>query len=166
MNSTTPKPARTPHLARLVALVLVFLGGALGTASRQGLALLFPPVESVPYTILAINVLGAFLLGLLLESLAQRGTEQRRHRVWRLLVGTGFMGGFTTYSALAVDTALLLGGNRPLAALAYALGTVVLGFLAAAAGIILAATIRRSNTRHGRPASAESNRSAESERGQ
>lgn len=166
MNSTTPKPVRTPHSARLVPLLLVFIGGALGTASRQGLALLFPPVDSVPYTILAINVLGAFLLGLLLESLAQHSSEQRRHRVWRLLVGTGFMGGFTTYSALAVDTALLLGGNSPLAGLAYALGSVVLGFLAAAAGIILSATIRRSSTRHGRSASGEPDGAADPERGQ
>lgn len=137
-----PGTSRSPHLQwRLLGLVGA--GGAIGTAAREALSLALPPVGGVPLTIFFINVGGAFLLGLLLETLGRRGPEDDRRRALRLFVGTGVLGGFTTYSALATDTALLLGGF-PLPALAYALGTVVLGGLASAAGIGMGALLARS----------------------
>lgn len=60
-----------------------------------------------------------------------------RRRI-RILVGTGFMGGFTTFSALATDTAGLLGEGRIGAGLAYGLATVIIGGLATWAGIVVA----------------------------
>jgi len=93
-------------------------------------------------TILLINVVGAFALGLLLESLVRRGPDAGRRRDLRLLVGTGVLGGFTTYSALAVDTATLLGDALPIA-INYGVGSVVLGAVASWVGITVSAALHR-----------------------
>jgi CrcB protein len=129
---------------------LVALGGVFGTAAREALALALPlripAAGGFPLAILLINVGGAFLLGLLLEALTRRGSDTGRRRTLRLLLGTGFLGGFTTYSALATDTALLLGapvaGPFGLAA-GYALGSVLAGAIATWAGIAVGAVAFR-----------------------
>jgi CrcB protein len=142
---TTPSD-RPLHL-RWRSLGLVALGGTLGTGAREALALTFPAAPgTLPVTIAVINVVGSFALGLLLESLLRRGPDAGRLRDLRLLVGTGVLGGFTTYSALAVDTGLLLGGHGGGTlglGLVYALGSVVLGALAAAGGIALGGALAR-----------------------
>ncbi|TFH57815.1 CrcB family protein [Glutamicibacter arilaitensis] len=120
-------------------LLLVFLGGALRTAARQALGMLFPEASVVPVSIFIANILGAFLLGMLLEALSRRGRDVGRRRSLRLLLGTGFMGGFTTYSALATGTMQLLHSGAMPWALAYPLGTVILGALATWCGIAVGA---------------------------
>jgi CrcB protein len=132
---------RPPHLRwRLVALVA--LGGAIGTAVRALLATAFPAHEGISWTILAINVVGAFCLGLLLDALARRGPDVGRRRAVRLFVGTGVLGGFTTYSTLADDTAHLLDLGRWTAGGGYALLSVVLGIVAVVLGLWVAAVTR------------------------
>ncbi|OIH93352.1 CrcB family protein [Curtobacterium sp. MCBA15_001] len=126
------------HLIGLVAL-----GGAVGTAVRAVLADLAPPVDGLSWTILVINVVGAFCLGLLLESLVRLGPDDGRRRTARLFVGTGVLGGFTTYSTLADDTARLLTDGRWAAGGGYALLSVVLGVAAVVAGLALATRVRR-----------------------
>jgi CrcB protein len=117
-----------------------------GTALREGLALTFAaPPGGFPVAILVINLIGSFALGLLLESLVRRGSDEGRRRAARLLVGTGLIGGFTTYSAFAVDVGLLGSGGGLVIAVAYAASSVALGTLAAGAGIALA------GRRHRRP---------------
>lgn len=126
------------------ALVAVLCGGMLGTAARAGLAAALPASVGGPMGLLVANVVGAFALGLLLEALARRGPESPRQQTLRLLAGTGILGGFTSYSALAVAVAGPAGEPRlDAAALAYGLVTVVLGLLAAALGILLAAAQHR-----------------------
>ncbi|MCW2804792.1 MAG: fluoride exporter [Propionibacteriaceae bacterium] len=117
---------------------LVFIGGAAGTLSRYGLTLLTHDWSGVPVITCGINASGALLLGLLLEVLALGGPDRGRRRLLRLLLGTGFLGGFTTYSALAVDADVLIRDGRVLAASAYALGTLALGLVGAATGMLLA----------------------------
>ena len=136
-ESASPRPL---HL-RWHSLALVFAGGTVGTALRELLAITVPPVAGVAVVIVGINVFGAFLLGLLLETLARRGPDEGRRRQLRLLLGTGVLGGFTTYSALATDTSLLLADDRLGTAMLYALGTVILGALAAWAGIATGAAL-------------------------
>lgn len=136
-----PRPV---HLRRR-CLGLVAVGGMLGTSAREGLSLAFPPVAGVPITTAMINVVGAFLLGLLLESLVRRGADVGRRRVIRLLVGTGVLGGFTTYSALSTDTVLLL-RDDPALGVAYALGTVLIGAFATLAGVLVGAWWHRRRT--------------------
>ncbi|KQS07524.1 hypothetical protein ASG04_15325 [Curtobacterium sp. Leaf183] len=122
---------------------LVALGGAIGTAVRAVLAEAAPAVDGVSWTILGINVVGAFCLGLLLEHLARRGPDEGRRQTVRLFVGTGVLGGFTTYSTLADDTARLLTDGRWGAGSGYALLSVVLGLVAVVGGLALAARTRR-----------------------
>jgi CrcB protein len=137
-----PGPPVAVHL-RPAYLAVVFVGGALGTAGREGLGLVIPSADGVPWAVLTANLVGAFLLGVLLESLVRRGADHGVRRTLRLLLGTGFMGGFTTYSALATDTASLFGAGHGWLATAYGLGTVVVGALATTAGILLAAAAHR-----------------------
>jgi CrcB protein len=143
-----PGPAaggRAAHL-RWRYLGLVAVGGTVGTALRMGLLLVAPDPESFPSTTFGINLAGAFALGLLLEVLARVGPDEGRLRGIRLLVGTGVLGGFTTYSALATATAVL--GVAGLAgwATAYSLGTVVLGAAMSIAGILLGSIVGRRRT--------------------
>ena len=128
MTGVAPRPG--------VELLLVAAGGAVGTALRVLLGAAVPEVDAVPVGILLINLVGAFALGLLVEVLARRGPDAGRRRGVRLLLGTGVLGGFTTYSALAVGTTLLVEGGRPLAGIAYGLGTVLLGALCTMLGIL------------------------------
>lgn len=124
-------------------LGLVAIGGALGTAAREGLTLSVPALGRFPSTVFAINVIGALLLGMLLEALVRRGADQGPRRAVRLLVGTGVMGGFTTYSTLATDTASLLGHGAAALAVAYAVATVLVGACATGLGIAIAAATHR-----------------------
>lgn len=141
-----PAPSRPAHRQwRLIALVA--LGGAAGTGVREGLALLIPVAGAFPTAIFLINLSGAFLLGLLLAGLLRSGPDEGRRRELRLLAGTGFLGGYTTYSSLSVATAQLLTGGHGPVGVGYAFGTVVLGALAAYAGIALAARMPRAGVR-------------------
>jgi CrcB protein len=126
-----PKPA---HLS-WESIGLVALGGMVGTGLRYLITVVTPRWSGVPVATLGINVIGAFLLGVLLELLAERSIDAGWSRRIRLTVGTGGLGGFTTYSALATDTAIL--AAQPGQAVGYALGTVLLGAVASAAGIWL-----------------------------
>ncbi|MBM7412469.1 CrcB protein [Clavibacter michiganensis] len=135
-------PGRPVHL-RWSSLGLVALGGAVGTGIREALALTWPaPAGGIPVTILLINVVGAFVLGALLEALVRRGPDEGRRRAIRLLVGTGVLGGFTTYSSLATDAASLTGSALG-TALAYAGLSLVVGAAASVAGIATGAAIHR-----------------------
>lgn len=136
----------TPALPRPASLGLVFVGGTLGTAGREALGLLIPSSAGVPWAVLIANLAGAFALGVLLEALAHRGADRGRRRILRLLLGTGFLGGFTTYSALASDTAALWGAEAEALGAMYAVGTVFVGAVATLAGILLAAALHRPRT--------------------
>lgn len=115
-----------------VLLGVVFVGGAVGTAIRSLLGDAFAgPSGTWPWSTLAINLTGAFLLGLLLEGLVRSGEDTGGRRLVRLGIGTGVMGGYTTYSTFMVETTDL---PWPMAT-GYVVATVVLGALLAWAGI-------------------------------
>ncbi len=143
----TATPSTPPPHLRWRFLGLVALGGAIGTGVRAALAAALPSVDGISWTILAVNVVGAFCLGLLLETLTHAGPDTGRRRALRLFVGTGVLGGFTTYSTLADDTARLLDVGRWGAGTGYALLSVVLGLVAAAAGAWIAGARRSRGAR-------------------
>lgn len=119
------------------SFLLVVLGGTLGTLSRYGLSKI--PYEGLfPLTTFVVNVVGSFALGALLALVLTRRTE-----TLRLLLGTGFLGGFTTYSALALETDSLLRGDHVALGLAYAVGSVIAGLGAALAGISIGSRAHR-----------------------
>ncbi len=134
-----PRPAhRRPGLVALVAL-----GGAAGSAARHGVQVGVGTVEELPLGTLVVNLLGAFVLGLLLEWLARPGAEQTRRRDLRLLLGTGFLGGFTTYSAFALESERLASGGEPALAITYLLATVAGGFALSVLGVATGRSWRR-----------------------
>lgn len=124
-------------------LGLVAIGGALGSLSRYGVEQLLGTTNGLPVGTLTVNIVGAFALGVLLEWLAVRGSGASHRRADRLLIGTGFLGGFTTYSAFAFETDGLLRDGRAGLAVAYALTTVVVGLLASLAGVVAARAAAR-----------------------
>jgi fluoride exporter len=141
---------RPIHL-RLSYLAAVWLGGTLGTGCRYliGRAMSARPApvarawfDEFPLGTFLINIIGAFVLGVLLERLAHAGADRGRRRLVRLLAGTGFLGGFTTYSALATDTVGLVRDGRLTLAVGYALGTALVGVIAAYGGVLVAARRR------------------------
>lgn len=108
--------------------LLVFLGGGLGAMLRYGAALLVaargtglgPEAAAFPWATLAVNLVGSFLIGVLAGLLAGRETA-------RLVLVTGLLGGFTTFSAFSLDTLTLLGSGRAGFALGYVAASVVGG---------------------------------------
>lgn len=118
-------------------LPLVAAGGFLGTLARFAVARTTPDVAAWPVGTLLVNVVGAFALGLLLERLAG-GVETARRRRIRLLVGTGLLGSFTTYSSFALETERLLVVGAYGTAVAYVAASLVAGLVACAAGVAVA----------------------------
>jgi CrcB protein len=140
-------PSTPPHLT-WTGVALVLGGGTLGTLARYAVGEVVSPWGDVwPSATFCVNVFGAFLLGVLLEALGRRGPDTGVRQRLRLLLGTGLLGAFTTYSALAVETDLLLREGYASVAVAYAAGTVIVGFLASTAGIWAAATHHRASAR-------------------
>jgi CrcB protein len=118
---------------RLVPVVVgIAVGGALGALGRYGLdEWIGRRTGSFPWGILVVNVTGAFLIGLAVETL-----EPRFETGWvRPAVVTGFLGAYTTFSTLSLDTFRLLERGELGQAVANMAGTVVLGMLAVWAGI-------------------------------
>jgi CrcB protein len=111
-------------------ILLVATGGTVGTAARLGLGLAIPDVGGVPVAVFVANVLGALIIGVLAARLP--GSTDLR-----LLLGTGVLGGFTTYSAFMTGS-VELWTDAPLLAFTYAAGSLVLGLGAAALGLRIA----------------------------
>jgi fluoride exporter len=133
-------------------VLAVIAGGTVGALARYGLSSVLPSPGGWPLPTLVINLAGAFFLGILLEALVRRGPDAGRLRIIRLVAGTGFMGAFTTYSTLALETNTLIGAGRATDALVYVAATLLGGAVATVAGIQSAAghhtrmTVRRRDT--------------------
>lgn len=107
----------------MTAVLLVAVGGALGASARYALASWWS--SRFPWAILAANVFGSFILGILLHA-AQRDLM--------LLLGVGFCGALTTFSTFALDTAVLgregrrtAAGVNVLVSAAGSIGALILG---------------------------------------
>lgn len=136
-ESHTIPGLRLVHLpVRPAWLGVILLGGTVGTAARAALESSFAPAPGQwPWTTFWINLAGAFLLGALLEGLAISGRDHGWRRGLRLGLGTGVLGGFTTYSTFAVESFGLIGSASWLVGLGYAVGSVLLGVGAAFVGV-------------------------------
>ncbi|MBT3375968.1 MAG: fluoride efflux transporter CrcB [Lentisphaerae bacterium] len=116
-------------------VLLVGAGGCVGAILRYklgGLVLHQFPNSRFPYGTFAVNVAGCLLIGVV------AGWIEHHHGVGadlRLLVITGLLGGFTTFSAFGLETVYLLRRGLPMLALANAFGSVALGVLAVGIGL-------------------------------
>lgn len=116
-------------------LVFVMVGGAFGSGARYltgraALALLGP---EFPFGTLAVNLIGGALMGVLAGVLARTGAAES----WRLLLGVGVLGGFTTFSSFSLDVVTMIERDAAGAALGYALLSVLGSVLALFAGLWL-----------------------------
>ena len=137
--------------ARTTALAAIGAGGVVGTLLRAGAGALRPEAAGrVPTTTLAVNLVGALVLGLLLGLFARRETAAGRPRVLRLALGTGVMGALTTHSTLMVQAARLLRGGHAAAGAGYLLVSAAAGIALAAAGLAVGARLGRAPGRTGR----------------
>jgi CrcB protein len=127
---------RPPHLTPQL-IGLAFAGGSIGVLLRALLEFALPDGSGFPTTTFAINITGALFLAVLIEWLARRGPDEGGRRRIRLFLGTGVMGGFTTYSALAAQIDALARTDQPFIALLYGVGTIVAGFAASVAGVVV-----------------------------
>ena len=118
------------------AVAWVALGGAVGTYARVVVSVVVDPELAATLT---VNVVGAFALGVLLTWLADGG--RRRHRA-RLLLGTGFCGGFTTYSLVALQVVALARAGDTVGVAGYVGATLLLGGIATLLGIALGTWLR------------------------
>lgn len=115
-------------------LLLVFIGGGLGSVARYGVGVASLRLGSdFPYGTMAINIVGSILMGLFVGWFALRGGPQ----ALRLFVATGLLGGFTTFSSYSLEAVLLLERGETGAAAAYVVGSVALGLAGLFAGLLL-----------------------------
>jgi CrcB protein len=118
------------------ALILVAIGGGLGSVLRYSTSLLmqrFYP-HAFPVGTLLVNVLGCFLIGILIASLGKINTLQDDIR---LLLVTGFCGGFTTFSAFAYENMQLMQSGQLQSAVLYIFVSVALCLLAVWIGMLI-----------------------------
>jgi CrcB protein len=119
-------------------LLLVGLGGGLGAIARYLLGVQAGRIlgHAWAYGTFAANVLGGLCMGLLASWLAHRGGGDQER--WRLLLGVGVLGGFTTFSAFSLELTLMIQRREVVAAAAYAAASVGLSILALFAGLLIA----------------------------
>ena len=103
--------------------LLVMFGGAIGAGLRHAVGVVVPRVGSeFPWGTFIVNLAGGFGAGLLLAFLLSRGSAGEP---WRLFLGVGLLGGFTTFSAFSAETAYMLQRGQLGLALIYVLASVI-----------------------------------------
>lgn len=111
------------------------LGSATGGIARYAIARLWPAVPGGwPLATMTVNVVGSFAIGWLSVFLASRAAAGEATETLRVFLMTGVLGGFTTYSAFALETVSLGSSGEVLRAAAYVVATVVLCLAAALVG--------------------------------
>ncbi|MEP2989866.1 MAG: fluoride efflux transporter CrcB [Parasphingorhabdus sp.] len=117
------------------ATLLVMAGGALGAAGRYqlGRAIFHFGGTGFPYGTLAANLIGGFLMGVLAGGLAR---SDFLDEPWRLFLGVGLLGGFTTFSTFSLEVMNMIERGEWTTAAGYALVSVIGSVLALFAGLL------------------------------
>jgi CrcB protein len=121
-------------------LLVVCVGGGIGALARLGVNTLLPMHgASFPWSTFCENVAGCLLIGALMVVVTEHAAFQTypRHHLVRPFLGTGVLGGFTTFSAFTSDARALLAGGHEATASLYLAGSLVAGLAAVVAGMEL-----------------------------
>lgn len=120
--------------------LIVFFGGGIGAAARYGMNIGVGRIvgSTFPWHTLAVNIIGCFAMGTLTEVMALRLNLSNE---MRLFLTAGILGGFTTFSAFALDFALLVERRDMAGAAGYALASVGVSIIACFAGLALVRAI-------------------------
>jgi len=113
----------------MTKLLLIFLGGGTGSCLRYLLTYLF----HTPFATFTANIIGCFLIGMLSSMIS--------NAEWKLLLVTGFCGGFTTFSTFSNETTAMLRSGDTLQAVCYIAASVIFGIIATIAGVWLSSKI-------------------------
>lgn len=108
-------------------LLYVALGGGIGAALRYVITIVAKP-QTFPYTTLAINITGSFILGIIIASGIK---HEWLNEQMKLFLATGICGGFTTFSSFSGENIILMQEGKYDLAFIYILASVVAGILAA-----------------------------------
>jgi fluoride exporter len=145
MTKVTAQPAvgapfatrrSAPVRTQWSVLAAVSAGGAVGALARYAISTAWPNVPNgFPWATFVINVTGCLLIGVLMVAIAEIWP---RHRLLRPFLGTGVLGGYTTFSTYVVDAQRLLDQHAAATALSYLVATLVSAVLAVYAGTGLA----------------------------
>ena len=114
-------------------ILLVGLGGSIGSMLRYGCWLLFNS-KYFPFATLAVNVIGSLIIGLVFALSLKDGSFNDN---WKLFIATGICGGFTTFSAFSAENMLLLQNGKYTLAFVYIVCSVIAGIAAALLGFKL-----------------------------
>ncbi len=119
----------------MTSLIQVALGGAIGASCRYltNVGAMRLLGSGFPFGTLIVNIVGSFLMGVLVVMFAERGGNQ-----FAPLLMTGILGGFTTFSAFSLDAVNLYQRGDLMLAAVYVLGTIAVGLLALIAGLAIA----------------------------
>jgi CrcB protein len=132
---------KRPRQAQTIIVVALGLGGVLGAVSRYAVSLALPTAPGrFPWGTFLINVSGSALLGFILVLLIE---QFPRGRLARPMIGTGFIGAYTTFSTFMVETAELIRDGRPDTAIAFLAASVLAGLSAVWIGMTSARVVLR-----------------------
>lgn len=114
------------------AVIQVALGGAIGAAARYGVGVALVRPGAFPIGVLAVNIIGSFLMGLIIVYLGQKMLSHLNP-----FLMTGILGGFTTFSAFSLEAYTLFERGEVGQAAIYVIASVVLSIAALIAGIFI-----------------------------
>lgn len=127
----------------LMATLHVALGGAIGSVLRyqlgRAMTQWFGPqaISAFPWATLTVNVIGSLAMGLLAGWLARFGPDSASAEPYRLLLGVGLLGGFTTFSAFSLEMTMLLQRGQAVSAFFYISASVFMGLVALQIGLLM-----------------------------
>ncbi|MDR5589639.1 fluoride efflux transporter CrcB [Christiangramia sp. SM2212] len=115
-------------------LLLVFIGGGLGSSFRFIISKYLNASSLIPYGTFLVNIVGSLILGIILGWALKSNTL---NSPINLMIGVGFCGGFTTFSTFSFENYSLIKSGDYLSFSIYFFGSIILGILAVLAGVII-----------------------------
>ena len=119
-------------------LVLIFIGGGLGSVSRFIISKPLNHMQHIPYGTLLVNILGSLIIGITLGVAYKNAMFSQQYAT---LIATGFCGGFTTFSAFAFENQSLLKSGDFTTFIVYTMASIAFSILAVILGVYIAKTL-------------------------